>query len=42
VLTGRGLATMSEAAEGGGQRFLARLSAAEMASLKAALQAIAF
>jgi hypothetical protein len=41
VLTGRGLATMSEAAEAAEQRFLARLSAAEMASLKAA-QAIAF
>lgn len=45
MLTGRGLATMpeaAEAAEAAEQRFLARLSAAEMASLKAALQAIAF
>jgi DNA-binding MarR family transcriptional regulator len=45
VLTGRGQATMTEAveaAEAAEQRFLSKLSAAEVASLKAALQAIAF
>ena len=45
VLTGRGLATMSEAAEAAEaaeQQFLTKLSAAEVASLRAALQAIAF
>ena len=45
MLTGRGLATMpeaAEAAEAAEQQFLGKLSAAEVASLKAALQAIAF
>lgn len=45
VLTGAGQATMAEAveaAEAAEQRFLTKLSAAEVASLKAALQTIAF
>ena len=45
VLTGRGQATMVEAveaAEAAEQRFLTKLSAAEVASLKAALRVIAF
>ena len=45
VLTGRGLATMTEAveaAEAAEQRFLGKLSAAEVDALRAALQAIAF
>jgi DNA-binding MarR family transcriptional regulator len=45
VLTGAGQATMSEAveaAEAAEQRFLTKLSAAEVASLKAALQALVF
>jgi DNA-binding MarR family transcriptional regulator len=44
VLTGAGQATMAEAAEAAEaaeQQFLAQLSAAEVASLRAALQAIA-
>ena len=45
VLTGAGQATMAEAveaAEAAEQRFLSKLSAAEVASLKAALQALLF
>lgn len=45
VLTGAGQATMAggvEAAEAAEQRFLSKLSAAEVASLKAALQALVF
>lgn len=45
VLTGAGQATMAEAAEAASaaeQRFLGKLSAAEVASLKAALQVIGF
>lgn len=45
VLTGAGQATMAEgvqAAEAAEQRFLGRLSAADVASLKAALQALVF
>jgi DNA-binding MarR family transcriptional regulator len=45
VLTGAGQATMAEAAEAAEaaeQRFLAQLSAAEVASLRAALQVIGF
>jgi DNA-binding MarR family transcriptional regulator len=45
VLTGAGQATMAEAVEAASaaeQQFLSKLSAAEVASLKAALQVIAF
>jgi DNA-binding MarR family transcriptional regulator len=45
VLTGAGQATMAEgvqAAEAAEQRFLSKLSAADVASLKAALQALVF
>jgi DNA-binding MarR family transcriptional regulator len=45
VLTGAGQATMAEAVEAASaaeQQFLSKLSAAEVATLKAALQALAF
>ena len=45
VLTGAGLATMTEAVEAASaaeQQFLSKLSAAEVASLKAALQTVLF